>query len=170
VGPASKWQVFNLTGREKTAYLNALVFTGATEPMVRRVAVDLMRGLHRDDHAARLARLHRFVRDSVPYHREPVEMFHRATATLHEGGDCDDHAILLCSLAWTLRYPFHVDALGDPDAPYHYTCALGSPPSDEPTGDADTRWAWFETIIEALPGEHVEDALRRIDAGKAADE
>ena len=166
MGPA-KWTVYSMTGEEKTAFLASLVFAGAVEPNVRRVAVNLMRGVHRDDHAERLARLHRFVRDSVDYHREPVEMFHRPTVTLDEGGDCDDHVILLCSLAWALRYPFHVQPMGDPDAPFHYTCALGSPPNDEPTGDAETVWAWYETTIDALPGEHVNDALRRIAIGRA---
>ena len=89
-------------------------------------------------------------------------MFHPATQVLLEGGDCDDKVILLCALAWSLRYPFHVEAIGDPDAPSHYTCAIGAPPCDDPEGDERTVWHWYETIIDALPGEHTEQALRRI--------
>jgi len=131
--------------------------------MVRDTAVGLIRGTPRDDHWERLSRLHRFVRDAVDYHREPIEMFHSPTVTLLEGGDCDDHVLLLCSLAWSLRYPFDVEPIGGSwEDPAHYTCKLGSPPNDEPYGDAMTRWAAFETTIDALPGEHVNDALTRI--------
>lgn len=159
----SAYNVYWMTAREKTDLAERLVFEGATEPLVRRVAVDLLVGVPRDDHVERLARLHRFVRDAVPYHREPVEMFHLPTQTLLEGGDCDDHAILLCSLAWTLRYPFRIVKTGDPDDPGgHYTCALGRGPSDSPDGDRGTVWGWYETTIDALPGEWVGDALERI--------
>jgi hypothetical protein len=158
----SKYIVYTMTGAEKTAFLRSLVYAGATEPLVRQTAVGVVKGLGRDEHWERLVRLHRFVRDSVPYHREPVEMFYRPSDTLVHGADCDDHVILLCSMAWSMRYPFIVEALGDPDAPNHYTCRLGWPPNDEPTGDEHTRWASFETTVDALPGEHVNDALRRM--------
>lgn len=158
----SKYVVFTMGGEQKTALLRSLVYMGSVEPMVRQTAVNLVKSAPRDDHWERLSRLHRFVRDSVPYHREPVETFYRPSETLINGGDCDDHVVLLCSLAWALRYPFIVEALGDPDAPYHYTCRLGYPPNDEATGDSSTVWASFETTVDALPGEHVNAALRRI--------
>lgn len=158
----SKYVVFTMTGRQKTDLLRSLVYSGSVEPMVRQTSVGLVKSVPRDDHWQRLTRLHRFVQASVPYHREPVETFYRPTETLLNGGDCDDHVILLCSLAWSLRYPFIVEPLGDEDSPYHYTCRLGWPPSDSPTGDSSTRWAPFETTIDAVPGEHVNDALRRI--------
>lgn len=159
----SRYVVYTMSGREKTAFLRSLVYAGAIEPLVRDTAVGLMAGVHRDDHWERLVRLHRFVRDAVEYHREPIEMFHTPTETLLRGGDCDDHVLLLCSLAWSLRYPFDVVPYeGTWDEPAHYTCRLGQPPNDSPTGDADTRWSDFETTIDALPGEHVRDALERI--------
>lgn len=159
----SRYVVFTMTGPEKTEFLRSLVYAGALEPMVRQTAVDLVRTAPRDAHWERLARLHRFVRDAVPYHREPVETFQAATVTLLQGGDCDDHVLLLCSLAWALRYPFDVELLGEPEDPTHYTSRLGQPPDDEPTGSASTRWQSYETTIDALPGEHVLTALRRID-------
>jgi hypothetical protein len=159
----SRYVVFMMSGGQKTAFLASLVLVGAIEPMVRDTAVGLVRSAPRDDHWERLSRLHRFVRDAVPYHREPIEMFHMATETLLNGGDCDDHVLLLCSLAWSLRYPFQVVPFGGTwDEPAHYTCKLGGPPNDEPTGDARTRWADFETTIDALPGESVTQALDRI--------
>ncbi len=158
----SRYVVLTMTGQEKTNLLRSLVYAGATEPMVRQTAVGLVKSVPRDDHWERLTRLHRFVRDAVPYHREAVETFYRPSETLLNGGDCDDHVILLCSLSWSLRYPFIIEALGDPDSPYHYTCRLGWPPSDEATGDRSTMWAAFETTIDAVAGEHVSSALRRI--------
>jgi hypothetical protein len=153
-----------MSGRQKTDFLRSLVYASSVEPLVRQTAVRLVNGLPRDAHWDRLVRLHRFVRDAVDYHREPVEMFHTATQTLQEGGDCDDMVLLLGALAWSLRYPFQVVPVGDDfDAPEHYTAKLGWPPSDSPTGDAGTHWADFECTIDALPGEHVQDALRRID-------
>lgn len=163
----SRYVVFTMSGQEKTAFLNALVLSGALEPMVRQTAVDLVRSAPRDDHWERLRRLHAFVRDVVPYHREPIETFQGPTMTLTQGGDCDDHALLLCSLAWALRYPFIVEEIGEPDDPVHYTCRLGAPPDDSPTGGPSTRWASYETTVDAVPGEHVFDALERIEAGKA---
>jgi hypothetical protein len=159
---ASRYVVFTMSGPEKTQFLRSLVYSGALEQLVRQTAVDLVRTAPRDDHWERLARLHRFVRDAVPYHREPVETFQAATVTLEQGGDCDDHALLLCSLAWALRYPFIIDPIGDPEDPVHYTCQIGQPPDDHPTGGLTTRWASYETTIDALPGEHVLDALDRI--------
>lgn len=158
----SKYTVYTMTGAQKTDFLRSLVYAGSTEPMVRQTAIRLVRGLHRDAHWEHLVRLHRFVRDSVPYFREPVEMFYAPTETLLHGADCDDHVLLLCSLAWSLRYPFDVVPVGDWSDPYHYTCRLGFPPNDEPHGDARTTWHSFETTVDAVPGEHVLDALDRI--------
>lgn len=149
-------------GLEKTRLLTELCYRGALEPAIRSVAVRLVQGVARDNHIERLARLHRFVRDSVDYHRESIETFQPASFTLQEGGDCDDHVILLCSLAWTLRYPFVPEPIGDPRDPDHYTCRLGYPPSDSPHGDARTIWLQCETTIDALFGEGLGHAKRRL--------
>lgn len=149
-------------GVEKTATIGDYIRAGALEPLVRDTAVRLVQGAGRDDHLARVERLHRFVQRSIDYHREPVEMFHRATVVLTQGGDCDDHVILLGSLAWALKYPFLVEPIGHPKGPGHYTIRVGTPPSEAPSGNASTRWRSYETIIDALPGEHVNDAVRRL--------
>lgn len=149
-------------GREKTQLITALAMHGATfEPLIRDTAVALMRGLPRSAHAERVQRLHEFVRDSVGYHREPIEMLHPATYTLLRGADCDDHVILLGALAWALRYPFVIEPIGGELDPSHYTIALGYPPSDFPYGDASTVWQWAETTTPARTGEHVLAAVAR---------
>lgn len=155
-------------GHEKTALAIELAIHGATfEPLVRQTAVALMSGLPLvrgstpAQHVERLERLHAFVRDSVPYQNEPVEMFQPPTVTLTEGGDCDDHVILLGALAWSLRYPFAIEPSGDPADPFHYTIALGYPPADLPSGDASTTWLAAETTIPAELGELLEAAQGR---------
>ena len=149
-------------GISKTRLLREYALRGSLNPMIRDIAVELVRSARRDDHPERLARLHRFVRDSVPYHREPVEMFHHPVVTVQNGGDCDDHASLLCALAWSLRYPWLLEAVGKEDDPDHYTTQLGWPPNDAMSGDAQTRWRSYETTVDALPGEHAQRAARRL--------
>jgi len=148
-------------GREKTRLLEALVFQGATEPMVREVAQGLIRGTNRNDHWERLARLHRFVRDSVDYHREPVEQFQSPSLTLERGGDCDDLVLLLAALAWSLRYPWRIRAVGNPRDPHHYSLELGWPAADEPHGNERTRWIHAEPSVAATFGESAEQAAQR---------
>ena len=149
---------------EKTETIRRYAVSGAeNEPLVRRVAVALVRGTDPNDHLARLTRLHQFVRDSIDYVREPVEMLHPASVTLEMGAnDCDDKTILLGALAWSLKYPFIVRPVGPADNPSHYTNLVGYPQSDTPQGDASTTWVHAETTIPALTGEPVEAAERRL--------
>lgn len=152
-------------GAAKTGLIYQMALAGAErEPLVRATAIRLVYGLGRTDHIARLRRLHEFVRDSIDYVGEPIEMLHSASVTLHLGaGDCDDHAILLGALAWSLKYPFAVRPIAqDPEYPEHYSMAIGYPQSHDPLGSADTRWIDVETTIPAHTGEPVERAARRL--------
>lgn len=148
-------------GVEKTRLLETRIFEGALDPAVRGVAVRMMLGVPRGDHVERLSRLHRFVRDAVPYHREPVEMFQRAGITLELGGDCDCLVILLGALAWSLRYPWAVEPVTDPMDPDHYTVSLGYPTSQDPHGDRHTHWIYTEAAAAAAFGESPLAAARR---------
>lgn len=149
-------------GIAKTELIRQYALLGSTEPLVRQTAVSLVNTAPRFGHVERVSRLHRFVRDSVPYHREPVEMIHRATHVLTHGGDCDDHVLLLCALAWALRYPFIVDPVGDPLGPAHYSTRLGVPTAEEPHGDPGTEWFQVETTLPAFFGEPVESVAGRM--------
>lgn len=148
-------------GVEKTRLLESRIFEGATDPAVRAIAVELVRTTERNAHAERLARLHRFVRDAVDYHRESVETFQRPGLTLETGGDCDDLVALLAAFAWSLRYPWAVEPVGDPMEPDHYTLWLGSPPSNEPHGEAWTVWTAAEPSAAAGFGETAQQAAYR---------
>lgn len=148
-------------GRDKTRLLMDRIYEGATDPNVREVAQLLVRGTDRNAHAERLERLHRFVRDSVDYHREPIEMFQRAGLTLEVGGDCDCLVILLGSLVWALRYPWRVRPVGDELDPEHYSLLVGYPAGDSPHGDDFTTWIHAEPSAAAAFGESSEAAGRR---------
>lgn len=140
-------------GVEKTRLLETRVLEGALDPAVREIAVRLVHAWPRNAHAARLECLHRFVRDVVDYHREPIETFQAAGVTLQQGGDCDCLVILLCSLAWSLGYPWVADPKGPADDPDHYSCLLGYPPTDAPHGEQWTHWVQCETSCAAKFGE-----------------
>lgn len=150
-------------GHSKTDLIRWKALQGALEPLPRQTAVRLVAGAPRFDHRVRVERLHRFVRDSVPYVREAVETLQSATLTLTEGGDCDDHVILLCALAWSIRYPFIVEPVGPANSPDHYTTRLGIPPAQEPHGDPETSWFAVETTVPAGFGEPLE-SFRRLQA------
>lgn len=140
-------------GHSKTELVRWKALQGSIEPLVRQTAVRLVSSAPRFDHSERVRRLHRFVRDSVPYMREAVETLQSATLTLEEGGDCDDHCILLCALAWSVRYPFIVEPVGPASSPDHYSTRLGIPPAENPHGDKETRWFQAETTLPAQFGE-----------------
>lgn len=141
-------------GRYKTALLHELAIAGANEDLVRSTAIELMRGLRFEEHVRRLERIDRFVR-AIPYFNESVEMFQPPTYTLTVGGDCDDHVLTKCALAWSLRYPFVATPAGDIREPFHYSCKLGYPPADHPWGEASTTWIDSEsTIAGGWFGEH----------------
>lgn len=149
------------SGYAKTQLLWEMAVDGATHPLVRDVATSIVRTAPRFDHVERVKRLHRFVRDSVPYHREPIEMLHPAAFVLMNGGDCDDHAILMGALAWAVKYPFIVEAL-NPENPSHYTMRVGTPPAETPYGNAKTEWWPAETTVPAFFGEHVSAVVPRL--------
>jgi len=149
-------------GPEKLRLLYALTLDDATHPIVRDTAVRIVRSAPRYDHVERIARLHRFVRDCLDYHREPVEMFQHSAVTLQEGGDCDDLIRTLCALAWAVKYPFIIDPIPNEHQIDHFTCRIGYPESNNPHGDAHTTWIPCEVSMPALTGETVQAAERRI--------
>lgn len=142
-----------LTAAGKTRTMRQYAISGATDPTIRLVSVRLVQSARRGDDVERLRRLHAWVRSAVDYHREPIEMFHPAGHVARYGGDCDDLVILLGALAWSLKYPFRIEPIGNPDGPRHYSIRLGYPESETPDGTADTRWLWAEASVQARFGE-----------------
>ncbi len=158
--PAHRWLLVR-DGLEKTEVLRQRILEGALHPAVRDTAVRLTQMVSRNNHRETVARLHRFVRDAVRYHQEPVEQFQHAAWTLEHGGDCDCLTILLGSLAWSLRYPWIEQPHGDPKDPEHYSIWLGYPPADTPGGDRRTTWIHAEPSAAAALGESSQAAAQR---------
>lgn len=82
-------------------------FRGYRHEAIRRLALDLVRGLPARDHRGELTRLFEFVRDRIEYRLDPLdtERLQDPLATLELGsGDCDDKVILLAALAASLGH------------------------------------------------------------------
>jgi len=158
--PRHTWMTVS-DGRDKTQQIYQRIFEGSLDPEIRDIAVRLTQMVDRNDHRERIARLHRYVRDSVSFHREPVEQLQAAAWTLHHGGDCDCLTILLGALAWSLRYPYRVVPHGDKRDPEHYSLSIGWPASNDCGGDSHTHWLHAEVSAAALLGETSDAAAQR---------
>jgi len=152
IPPESAWTTVQ-GGRQKTQLLHNLVLQNSLDDLARSTAQELIRNLRSDQHRERLERIHRFV-SLLPYYREAVETFQPVAITLHRGGDCDDKVLTAAALAWSLRYPFWIESVGDPNEPNHYALWLGYPHADEPWGTADTVWMPSETTEPTVLGTH----------------
>jgi len=78
------------------------------------------------DYRGELRCLHAFVRDHVRYVRdvEGVETLQTPVQTLNVlGGDCDDKAMLFCSLAGAIGFQTRFAAIGVRDQPYSHVMA-----------------------------------------------
>lgn len=94
--------------RAKVSVMRQLAAADTTEPFIRGLALEAVRGVKERDSKGELSALYklvrsrvRFVNDSLPY----SEVLQRPSATLSYGaGDCDDLAILGAALAGALGY------------------------------------------------------------------
>ena len=82
---------------------------------VHRAALARTRQCNQKDYACEAAALHQFVRDSIRYVQDPidVERIQSPDKTLElAAGDCDDKAILLASLLESIGHPTRFIAIG----------------------------------------------------------
>jgi transglutaminase-like putative cysteine protease len=81
---------------------------GAKDPGVIQVASQLVRELPQYDRVGEIRALHGFVRDSIRYTNDPIdlELVRTPQAILEMGvGDCDDKSVLLASLLRCIGRP-----------------------------------------------------------------
>lgn len=81
---------------------------GAKDAGVIQVASNLVRNVDQYDRAGEIRALHGFVRDSIRYTNDPIdlELIRTPRAILEMGvGDCDDKSILLSSLLRCIGRP-----------------------------------------------------------------
>jgi len=85
-----------------------LARNGSKDAIVIQVASELVRDLAQYDRVGEIVALHAFVRDSIRYTNDPLDMelVRTPRAILEMGvGDCDDKSILLASLLRSIGRP-----------------------------------------------------------------
>lgn len=95
--------------------MSALVKSGKKMPVIRAKAVALTQGLCQKDKAGEIRALWSFVKNNIRYVRDirNVETLHTADRVLEQAaGDCDDKAVLLCSLLESIGHPSAFMAIG----------------------------------------------------------
>jgi len=106
--------------------------------MVRDLALEIVRGLPehgQEAENAQLAALFRWVANNVEYRQDPhdYDQYQTAGATLRGGGsDCDDHTILMASLATSLGFPVGAKVTGG-NGGFHIYAVAGVNPFYAPT-------------------------------------
>lgn len=114
------------------------------DPGINLLALDLTRGLASYDNVGEIRRLQRFVRDAVRYVMDVdgVETLRTPLVTLeYEAGDCDDKAVLFCTLAATIGYPVQFVAVGFDGESFSHVLAATK---------LGTRWIPCETIMPGV--------------------
>ncbi len=104
-------------------------------------------------------RIHRYVRDSVNFQREPSEVHRSSSVTLALGaGDCDDQSALVMALALASGLRSRIHGLRNRRGEITHACA---------TIWIDGSETWAETTVDAYLGEHPFDAAVRLGLAKS---
>lgn len=111
--------------------------------VVRMTALSILRsaGVPERKWLREIAALHAFVRDRIPYVRDPVgvELVQTPEATLKIGrGDCDDKSTLLAALLLATGHPCRFVAVGMGGAPFSHVLLEAK---------AGEKWIPAETIL-----------------------
>lgn len=148
----------------KVKFLAQLTAYDARQPAVRRAAERVVAMSGAANAEQQIRALHRFVRDSVTFTKEPGEIFSPTMRVLELGvGDCDDSARALGALLGSLGHRVALLTLGYP--PRHVAAGvrtsvhMGAVP---PRGGTEDGWSWLETTIKAEPYEHPLTAAERL--------
>jgi transglutaminase-like putative cysteine protease len=137
--------------------MKRLAIEGAKDPGVIQVASSLVKNLDQYDRVGEVRALHGFVRDSIRYTNDPIdlELVRTPRAILEMGvGDCDDKSILLSSLLRCIGRParFVAICLSKNDGFSHVYV-------ETPLGQ---RWIALETIRDVEAGWAPKGVLKRM--------
>lgn len=113
---------------------------------IRAKARDLLSGVPPRQWVPEIRALHAFVRDSIRYTRDPVdvELVQTPEKTLEYGqGDCDDKATLLAALLSAAGHPAQFVAVGLNGGPFSHVLV---------ESQINRGWIPLETIIDREPG------------------
>jgi len=155
------------SGRSGTAetlkVMKRLAREGAKDPGCIQIASALVAGLPQYDRVGEVSALHGFVRDSIRYTNDPidVELVRTPRAILEmEVGDCDDKSILLaCLLRCIGRHSRFVAIQMTGQSGYSHVYV------ETPLGayhDGRARWVALETIKPVGVGWSPENVTRRM--------
>ncbi len=106
--------------------MSALVKHGKLLQPIRAKALDLSAQVDDRDYAGQVEVIHAYVRDNMRYVSDPcdVETVHTAEALDRlMAGDCDDHAIYICSLLESIGHPTQFKAIGFAPNSYEHVYA-----------------------------------------------
>lgn len=139
-------------GTEKTIReMWKLVNTDFKAESLRNIAVEVVRNVPPKDYFGEADALFRFVKGTIKYQRDPegAERIADSFVTLQDRvGDCDDHAILLASMAKSIGLPVRFATLNSrmPDDPLvfnHVYAEIGF--DDVETGEDGIKWLAADT-------------------------
>jgi transglutaminase-like putative cysteine protease len=155
------------SGRAGTAetlkVMKRLAREGAKDPGVIQVASQLVAGLPQYDRVGEISALHAFVRDSIRYTNDPidVELVRTPRAILEmEVGDCDDKSVLLSSLLRCIGRHSRFVAIQMQGLGGYSHVYVETPLGSLPNGRA--RWVALETIKPVGVGWCPDNVTRRM--------
>ena len=179
-----RWRGYS--DKRKLRYLREMVVKYGNDPEMRWFTVNQVlkpAGVQPRDYAGQCRALLKYVQEKIYYTNEPGEQLQSPWWTLRvKTGDCDDMAILLASMAHSIRLPWRFvlggklkrtgakvrwpeSKKGPPrDAEfYHIYLDLGWPPFSEASGR--TQWAAAEPTMRGAPLGYdvVRHGLKRFD-------
>lgn len=132
-------------------------------PLIRQVALDIVRQVPEKDYAAEVQAVQQFVKQRIRYTRDPVqvECVQWPTYTLEQGqGDCDDSTILIASLLEAIGHPTCIRAISvNPLHPNQFCHVMAMTRLDNPT-----RWVSVETTLDVPMGWMPPDVTNTLDS------
>ena len=157
-----KWD--NLSHPQKLEVISEIVRGEGRDPSIAELAVTILKNARvaPRDYKGQAAALLKWVQDNIYYINEPGERLQSPKYTLKRGfGDCDDMAIILCSMFEAIGLPWKLVLSGNnggkkvrhvqgdriiPGVEWaHIYCAVGNQPFNP------SQWLFAEPTIQGVP-------------------
>lgn len=103
--------------------MEKLIRDGVKEPLVRELAIGLVRGIAPKDYMGEISRIFQWVQQNIRYTRDPValELLQSARRLLQDrAGDCDDFTILTSALLQAIGHQTRIKTIAVRPGEYHH--------------------------------------------------
>jgi hypothetical protein len=103
--------------------MEKLIREGVKEPLVRELALGLIRGIAPRDYMGEISRIFQWVQQSIRYTKDPValELLQSARRILGDrAGDCDDFTILTSALLQAIGHQTRIKTIAVRPGEYHH--------------------------------------------------